>query len=30
LELMEPPAPSPDRALNIPGQHRQTIPKNIT
>lgn len=30
LELMEPPAPSPDKALNIPGQHRHTMPKKTT
>ena len=30
LELMEPPAPSPDKALNIPGQHRHTMPKKMT
>lgn len=28
LELMDPPAPKPDKALNMPGPHNETIPKS--
>lgn len=28
LELIEPPAPRPDKALNIPGQHKLTKPSS--
>lgn len=30
LELMDPPAPKPKSALNMPGQHKHTKPSKVT